>query len=151
MRDVIASLMKEPLDIRYKEEKQILKGHGIRASHQRLLILDYLVVNRSHPTADDIYQAVKLKDPILSQATVYNTLNLFVEKNIISELDFNETRKRFDFFSQVHAHFVCDNCKEIIDLDLDESKLNFEELKDYDINLIDLTIRGICPSCKENK
>ena len=90
MKEIIDSLANVDQEEKYEIEKHILKKHDIRVSHQRLMILDYLVNNRTHPTADDIYKDLKSKDPILSQATVYNTLNLFVKNNIVSELDFNQ-------------------------------------------------------------
>ena len=65
---------------RMKELKELLEENNIRLSHQRLLILNYLVLNHTHPTAEKIYRDLKEIDPVISQATVYNTLNLFTEK-----------------------------------------------------------------------
>lgn len=149
MKKIIDSLENVDQNERYDIEKQILKEHGIRVSHQRLMILDFLVNNRNHPTADDIYKSLKSKDPILSQATVYNTLNLFVANNIASELEFNQSRKRYDFYQKHHSHFICENCGEILDLDINVDNLKLEGLEEYEINKIDLTFRGICSNCKK--
>ena len=149
MKKIIDSLENVDQNERYEIEKQILKEHGIRVSHQRLMILDFLVNNRNHPTADDIYKSLKSKDPILSQATVYNTLNLFVANNIASELEFNQSRKRYDFYQKHHSHFICENCGEILDLDINIDNLKLEDLEEYEINKIDLTFRGICSNCKK--
>ncbi|MDU2582136.1 MAG: Fur family transcriptional regulator [Anaerococcus hydrogenalis] len=149
MKEIIDSLVNVDQSKKYEIEKHILKKHGIRVSHQRMMILDYLVNNRNHPTADDIYKDLKYKDPVLSQATIYNTLNLFVKNNIISELDFNQTRKRYDFYQRNHAHFICEKCGDILDLNVNIENLKLDELENYEINNIDLTIRGICPNCKE--
>ena len=149
MKKIIDSLENVDQNEKYEIEKQILKEHGIRVSHQRLMILDFLVNNRNHPTADDIYKSLKSKDPILSQATVYNTLNLFVANNIASELEFNQSRKRYDFYQKHHFHFICENCGEILDLDINIDNLKLEDLEEYEINKIDLTFRGICPNCKK--
>lgn len=151
MKKIIDSLVNVDDNERYKLEKDLLKEHDIRISHQRLMVLDYLVNNMNHPTAEDIYKNLKSKNPILSQATVYNTLNLFVEHNIVSELDFNESRKRYDFYNKLHSHFICEDCGNIIDLDLDIKNLKLDDLKDYSINSIDITIRGKCPNCVNNK
>lgn len=149
MKEIIDSLANVDQEEKYEIEKHILKKHDIRVSHQRLMILDYLVNNRTHPTADDIYKDLKSKDPILSQATVYNTLNLFVKNNIVSELDFNQSRKRYDFYQKHHAHFICDTCGDILDLNFDIDNLKFDGLEGYEINNVDLTIRGICPNCRK--
>ena len=63
--------------------KKILKDRKIRISHQRLLILDYLMTHPIHPTAETIFKDLKSQDPLISQATVYNSLNLFVKHNLV--------------------------------------------------------------------
>lgn len=148
MKDRLAPLINEPVEIRYQKLKNVLKEHKIRVSHQRLLILDYLLCNDTHPTADEIFQNLKLKDPVLSQATVYNTLNLFVDHNLISELDFNQPSKRYDFYRFHHSHFLCESCGKIIDLDIDEEDLRFKELEGYKIDTIEVIVRGVCPDCQ---
>lgn len=65
MKEIIDSLVNVDQSKKYEIEKHILKKHGIRVSHQRMMILDYLVNNRNHPTADDIYKDLKYKDPVL--------------------------------------------------------------------------------------
>lgn len=149
MKEIIDSLVNVSDEERYKKEKEILKEHGIRVSHQRLMVLDYLINNMDHPTADDIYKSLKSKDPILSQATVYNTLNLFVDNHIVSELDFNESRKRYDFYNKQHSHFICEDCGDILDLDVDIENLKLEGLEGCKVNSVDITIRGKCPNCNK--
>lgn len=54
-----------------------------------------------HPTAENIFNGLKSEDPLVSQVTVYNTLNLFVKHKLIKELDFNIIFKRYELISQV--------------------------------------------------
>jgi Fur family peroxide stress response transcriptional regulator len=151
MKELQETLMNDPLEVRYIKLKEILKEHGIRVSHQRLLILDYMVCNEIHPTADEIYKNLKSKDPVLSQATVYNTLNLFVQNNILSELDFNQPSKRYDFYRKRHSHFICENCGKIVDLYLDLEEIDLKQLDGYKINSMDIIVRGQCPECIQKK
>mgnify|MGYP002711982323 CR=1 FL=1 len=140
------------LNLDYKEKNQIenlralLKEKDIRISHQRILILDYLVNHDTHPSADEIFQDLKSIDPIISQATVYNTLNLFVERKLVKELDFNMASKRYEFINKAHGHFICENCKSIIDFDLLDSP-QIAGLADYKIENIEIIYRGVCPRC----
>ena len=133
---------------RTKELKKILEDNNIRLSHQRLLILDYLVLNHNHPSAEKIYTDLKKVDPVISQATVYNTLNLLTDKRIIRELDFNMVSKRYEFSKQSHGHFICEECESIIDFNVKEQDIP-EELKDYDIHTVEIVYRGICHNCKK--
>lgn len=134
----------------YLDLKEILHKNNIRMSHQRMLVLEYLASSKNHPTAEDVFKDLKKKDPVLSQATVYNTLNLFVKKNIIRELDFNEPSKRYDFDKEGLCHFICESCHKIFDLDMDESFLN-EDPKGFIVNQKQVVYRGICPECAKKQ
>ena len=133
---------------RLEEEKQLLLNNGIRVSHQRLLILDYLSQNDIHPSAETIFTDLKKIDPVISQATVYNTLKILSEKNLVKELDLNLTSKRYEFARGHHSHFVCEKCGKIIDLK-EMKPYNINELSDYLIESVDVTYRGLCPDCKD--
>ena len=64
-----------------------LQKNGITPSHQRVMILKYLVENQCHPSVDQIFNALRDSIPTLSKATVYNTLNLFIEARLVRILD----------------------------------------------------------------
>lgn len=135
---------------RMKKLKELLEENNIRLSHQRLLILNYLVLNHTHPTAEKIYRDLKEIDPVISQATVYNTLNLFTEKKIVKELDFNMNSKMYEFRKKFHGHFICEQCGKICDFEIVDHNLP-NELDDYDIQSEEIVYRGLCPDCKEKK
>ncbi len=129
---------------------EILKGKNIRISKQRILILDYLMTHPIHPTAEEIFNDLKSEDPAISQATIYNNLNLFVKHKLVKELDFNMTSKRYEFYKKSHAHFICEVCGNIEDVEVDE--VGYEKsLSMYQIDNVEVTFRGICPECQINK
>lgn len=151
MEKIINELRNEEYNQRLPKLRELLAKHNIRVSHQRLLILDYLIMHPTHPTADTIYKDLKKIDPVISQATVYNTLNLLVEHKLVKELDFNMSSKRYEFKKTNHGHFICESCGLIEDLDVDDLEYP-EELSDYEIDNVEVIYRGICPVClhKEN-
>ena len=149
MEHIAKNLRNKSPEDRIDKIKEFLKSHGIRVSHQRLLILDYLITNPIHPTADKIYRDLKQVDPIISQATVYNTLNLFVKHKLVKELDFNLEAKRYEFSKENHGHFICESCGLIEDIEVDDVDIP-KDLKDYEIDTIEVIYRGICKSCKKN-
>lgn len=129
---------------------EILKGKNIRISKQRILILDYLMTHPIHPTPEEIFNDLKSEDPAISQATIYNNLNLFVKHKLVKELDFNMTSKRYEFYKKSHAHFICEVCGNIEDVEVDE--VGYEKsLSMYQIDNVEVTFRGICPECQINK
>lgn len=143
---IINELRNEEYNQRLPKLRELLANHNIRVSHQRLLILDYLIMNSTHPTADTIYKDLKKVDPVISQATVYNTLNLLVEHKLVKELDFNMSSKRYEFKKTNHGHFICESCGLIEDLDVDDLEYP-EELKEYEIDNVEVIYRGLCPVC----
>ncbi|MDR1379885.1 MAG: transcriptional repressor [Tannerella sp.] len=125
---------------------QYLSGYGIRPSVQRIAIMRYLKSNRTHPTADEIFEALRMQIPTLSKTTVYNTLKLFVEQGAAIYIGIDEKNARFDGYVEPHAHFRCKICGKIIDLEM-----NMEDFLPRDFRgQIDESyfyIKGICEDC----
>ena len=92
---------------------EYLKAHEIKPSYQRIKIFQYLVENKNHPTVDMIYKALCTEIPTLSKTTVYNTLNLFIEKKIVNVIVIEENETRYDSVMAVHGHFKCEKCGKI--------------------------------------
>lgn len=74
------------------EISQFLDQQGIRPSFQRLKIFEYLVNERTHPTADEIYEVLRKDIPSISRTTVYNTLRLFLDKKIIQMVNIEKMK-----------------------------------------------------------
>lgn len=129
-----------------------LKEENIRITPQRYAILEFLIENDNHPTADDIYQALVSEFPSMSVATVYNNLRLFTKKGLVKEMMYGDTSSRFDFASTHHYHAICSNCGRIEDIHypgLDDVELVANNLTGYDISSHRLEVYGICPACQE--
>src|SRR4030042_6815239 len=90
----------------------------IRHSKQRDRILEILKGTKTHPTANWIYNELKDEFPDLSMGTVYRNLNILNEQGLVKKIDFGSTFDRFEAQLHPHYHFICENCNEIIDLDV---------------------------------
>src|SRR3954464_15056263 len=66
-----------------RDSVAILQEHGIQPSAQRVAVADYVLKTIEHPSADVLWNRVKARVPYISRATVYNTLNWFVEKGFL--------------------------------------------------------------------
>ena len=69
-----------------KEVYDYLTAHGVKASVQRVAVMQYLLQQMGHPTVDEIYQALVDHIPTLSKTTVYNTLRLLMEHGVVRML-----------------------------------------------------------------
>lgn len=130
---------------------KILKTFNIRMTSQRYAILEYLAVDERHPTATEIYNALKIKFPNMSLATVYNNLNFFKEAGIVTELKLKDDSSSFDLTDTDHYHAVCTNCGKIVDFDLfDMRKIEkeIERITGYKISAHEFNVSGLCEECK---
>ncbi|UCH80170.1 MAG: transcriptional repressor [Nitrospiraceae bacterium] len=128
---------------------QKYRDMGIKLTPQRLAILEYLEGNEDHPSADDIYTEIKKKFPMMSFATVYNTLETLKKRGDLVELTIDPERRHYDPDTRHHHHLICRKCKKILDIHRDfsieipeDQKGTFEVLGNH------IEFYGICPSCK---
>lgn len=133
------------------ESHQYLRKFSIKPSVQRTAVMDFLLHNRIHPTIDEIYMALSPKMPTLSKTTVYNTLDLFVERGAVRALVIDERNARFDVDVSAHAHFICKSCGAIHDIfNLNPELFKTPELSNFAIDSVEISYSGICNSCKGN-
>lgn len=128
--------------------KYLLK-FDIKPSVQRTAVMDYLMQHKTHPTIDEIYSSLSPSMPTLSKTTIYNTLNLFVQKGAVLQLAIDEKNARYDADIKDHAHFMCKNCGKVTDIfDLKSEMFNKPAIKDFDIHTVEISYSGICSDCK---
>ncbi|SHH05494.1 Fur family transcriptional regulator, peroxide stress response regulator [Thermosyntropha lipolytica DSM 11003] len=130
-----------------KKVEQLLKQHDIKPSYHRIKILSYLLEKKNHPTADMIYQELVKEIPTLSKTTVYNTLNLFVEKNVAIIITIDENETRYDADISLHGHFKCSSCGKIYDIRLNTAGIIPDELEKFQIDESHIYFKGTCPLC----
>lgn len=124
-----------------------LRQKGIKASFQRVSIFDYLQNTTAHPSAARIFSDLHSVIPSLSRATVYNTLNLFLKKKIVTSVQVDGAETRYDLAEPHHAHFHCKACHTIYDIPLDELRKP-ESLGGFDVQESQLHFKGLCPRCR---
>jgi Fe2+ or Zn2+ uptake regulation protein len=139
------------MKLKIENVAEYLKSHGVKPSYQRIRIFDYLIKKRDHPTVDKIYRALVPKIPTLSKTTVYNTLNIFIEKKIARIVIIEENETRYDADTSIHGHFKCETCNKVYDLEIDESKIEIPELDQHQVNEHHFDFKGICSSCLERR
>ncbi len=128
----------------------LLLQAGIKPTQQRMLILDYLHKNRTHPNSEQIYQDLREAEKGLSRATVYNTVSIFKEKGLIKILDTGDEFAHYDIALDEHGHFQCLDCGRIWNIDLgDLDGPNGYTLPDGFLSVENLVlIKGYCPDCR---
>lgn len=132
------------LDIRKK-----LAENGVKVTPSRLLIYNYLISSKEHPSADMVYTALSPGNPKLSRTTVYNTLRTFCDIGVAKMLPISDEDMRFDADISLHAHFRCLKCHKIHDLILIEKDL--ATIVEVPMELVvtsgQLILSGYCSGC----
>ncbi|MDX2051326.1 MAG: transcriptional repressor [Polyangiaceae bacterium] len=121
----------------------LLKSRGITPSAQRLAVADYVLKTSEHPSADAVWARVREHFPMVSRATVYNTLNLFVETGLLRELVLTEGKVVFDPVMAPHHHLVDEQTGEIFDIPWERLQVkHVEQLEGFDVSEYQVVLRG---------
>jgi len=96
---------------------ELLRQHGINPTHQRIEIAHALYSRHEHLSADQVLAIVNQRHPETSRATVYNTLNLFVGKNLIREVIVDPNRVFYDPNTRPHHHLYDVETGRLTDID----------------------------------
>ena len=126
---------------------EILIAHHISPSQPRLLILKYLIENQCHPTVDQIFISLRPAIPSLSKATVYNTLNAFIEAKLVRPLTIEDKETLYDIVMENHGHFKCSACGGIINFAVDIDRFVADDLREFHITAKNVYFDGLCPAC----
>jgi len=127
----------------------MLNKPKIRLTNQRKMIMNFLLNTDKHPTAEEIFLAVRNLLPQISFATVYRNLNNLVEEKLITALDFEKGPTRYDAKNN-DAHFVCRRCHRIHNVKgIDTKKIIKKISKDLKSQIETNTFYffGVCNDC----
>jgi len=131
---------------------QQLRERRIAVTPQRLAVMGALRSRRDHPTADHIYQEVRQQLPAISFNTVYKTLEVLCQKGMVIKVNPLHAVARYDGVTGQHAHLICRQCHQIVDLDWEASEVHnlpAAELHGFQIEHPSLTFWGLCPGCQQ--
>lgn len=128
-----------------------LKDADGRVTHQRVAVISTLLNDENHPSAEDIYQALKPTYPMLSFATVYKTLNKLKTMGEVLELEFREGSNRYDGMRPLpHAHLICTECGRIQDVEVEAPVIAAQSAAEelgYELLGTRFDLYGECQSC----
>jgi len=121
----------------------ILEEHGIQPSAQRVAVAEYMLHTTEHPSADRVWTGVQETFPMISRATVYNTLHLFVEKGLLRELHLAPDSVLFDSNIDRHHHFIDEDTGQIFDIPWNQIEVNnTKQLRGFEIHDYQVVMRG---------
>ena len=137
--------------------KEDLKKKGCKLTPQRRAIVDVIIESEGkHLTAEEIYELVKDKCPEIGLATVYRTILLLEELNVISRLDLSDGCSRYEIIRSDehhrHHHLICKECSKVFEVKddlLEDLEARIE--KQYRFKIQDHSVKfyGLCEECQK--
>ncbi len=134
--------------------RSFLKRRGLRATRERYLILDAIYDISGHIDADTLHFRLQQQNHSISRATVYNTLHLLVECNLVVRHQFGDSQAKYEssFLFGQHDHLICLDCEKIMEF-CDPRIQNIQEMVAdvyaFEITRHALNLYGHCqrPDC----
>ena len=126
------------------------RRRGLAVTVQRRTVFEALAVRRDHPTADQVYDAVRDRLPGLSRTTVYRVLETLVGAGFARKVQHAGGVARFDPITERHHHLVCEACGRLVDigddavptLRLPKARGTGFRVTDYSVSFL-----GLCGAC----
>lgn len=111
---------------------------GLKMTGQRRLILKVLDQAEDHPSVEMVYERAKTQDPSISMATVYRTLNLLADLDIVVRHEFNEKFSRYELNNDQHYHMIDLETGNVIEFQNEEmEKLKEKIARELGFELVD--------------
>jgi Fe2+ or Zn2+ uptake regulation protein len=142
--------MKRALNKDREDLRRRLDERGGHLTQQRVAVYDYLSGVEHHPTAEDVFLAVKRRLPKISLATVYKNLEALVECGAISKLTYGDASARYDIRTDHHYHTRCLECGKVTDLDATAGGELLKRIKPaggFTVESYRLELLGRCREC----
>ena len=123
-----------------------------RTTQQLRAVYQAVCHSRSHPSAEEVYRHTRRIFPQISLGTVYHTLHRLVAEGKIAVFFPGERTARYDPITTGHAHFVCQQCRQVEDVFLEQPPLGIDLSglvgSGYCISAYSLVLYGLCLTCK---
>ncbi len=134
--------------------KEVLKDKNLKYTLQREVVLKILYENDKHFTPEELHMYIKKEFPNLNIgiATIYRTLNLLEESNIITSISFGQSGKKYEIaIKPHHDHLICDVCGTIIEFEdnkIEKRQIEIAKRYGFFIKSHILQLHGICKECQ---
>lgn len=134
--------------MKLEEITAALASKKLKITHQRIVVYQAMIFAKNHPTAEQIFDSIKTKNPSITLATVYKTLETFAENHLINKVSSPRGAMRYDARIDNHNHIYVSNTNEILDFEDEQLKdillsyLNKKKFSNLNITDFKLQVKG---------
>ncbi|MDD5630275.1 MAG: Fur family transcriptional regulator [Elusimicrobia bacterium] len=120
-----------------------LREHGIRPTPQRVVVARRVLDSKAHPSAEDVLNAVRRDSPLISRASVYNALKLFVRKGLLEKRPLRDGRHVYDPIVEPHHHLIDERSGRIYDIPRGLCRVRLTKpLPGFEVRGIQVVLKG---------
>ena len=134
-----------------RDVREKFRRSGYTLTSQRRAVLDALEDFRGHPSAEEVYLAVKKRNPRVALGTVYQALSVLEEIGLIGAKRWSESPVRYDLNTEPHHDIRCVRCEavaEVPGVELGDLAARIRANTPYEVTSASLVIEGLCPACQ---
>lgn len=138
--------------------KELLRQKGLKVTTQRVRVLEVLSNSPDiHLTAEEIYELIKVDFPEIGLATVYRTIQLLLELNLIDRINLDDGFVRYEISNNDanskkhhHHHLICVKCGKVLSFEddlLDELEKRIMDYVSFKVLDHEVKLYGLCEDC----
>lgn len=146
--------------------KKLLRENKLKVTSQRIMIFEVLEKRPDkHLTVEEIYELVRRKNPDIGLATVYRTIQLLSDLELIDKLNLDDGQVRYEIGKSLsgeyedssthrHHHLICLNCDKILSFEgdlLEQLEHTIEDTMDFKVVDHEVKLYGYCKECAEEE
>ena len=137
---------------RLEQLEKLCREAGIPCTIQRRALLEAVLDSDNHPTANQVFEVVRVRNPRISRATIHRNLETLSEMGVITKTCHPGGVARYDARIDIHHHLICLRCNSIVDIDDEDlNSLTIPDTSAFGFEVADFRVqlRGICRNCRK--
>ncbi len=132
-----------------------LKNKGYKLTKQRKIVFDAILEqHEKHVTVEELYNYIKITNPNIGLTTVYRTVQLFCEMDILEKVNLDDGLIRYELMldddNHRHHHLICNKCNKIVEVKedlMDSIEQIFEANYGFSVSNHQTKFYGLCKDC----